>query len=60
MMSWTHEILRAFFVAFGALQTISNMTYLLKKNGLELARKQHNNIISHSLKYRNHALLLDK
>ncbi len=41
MMSWTHEIIRAFFVAFGALQSISNINYLLKKNGLELARKQH-------------------
>lgn len=40
-MSWKFEIIRAFFVAFGAMQTISNVTYLLKKSGLELAKKQH-------------------
>ena len=40
-MTWVFEIIRAFFVAFGAMQTISNFIYLLKSNGLELARKQH-------------------
>lgn len=40
-MSWISEIMRAFFVAFGSMQTIANLTYLLKKNGLELAKKQH-------------------
>lgn len=40
-MTWIPEIIRAFFVAFGAMQTISNFAYLLKKNGLELAKKQH-------------------
>jgi len=40
-MTWTFEIIRAFFVAFGAMQTISNFNYLLKKNGLESAKKQH-------------------
>lgn len=40
-MSWTSEIIRAFFVAFGAMQTISNCIYLLKRDGFELARKQH-------------------
>lgn len=40
-MSWIFEIIRAFFVAFGAMQTISNFTYLSKKSGLELAKKQH-------------------
>jgi len=40
-MSWACEIIRAFFVAFGAMQTISNFTYLLTKKGLELAKKQH-------------------
>ncbi len=47
-MPWTHEILRAFFVTFGALQTISNITYLMKKNGLELARKQHKELPSNT------------
>lgn len=41
MMSWMDEIVRAFFVAFGAMQTISNATYLMKRNGLMLARRQH-------------------
>lgn len=41
MMPWKSEILRALFVALGGMQTISNPTYLLKKNGIELARKQH-------------------
>lgn len=41
MMSWKFEIYRAFFVAFGAMQTISNLTYLLKKNGIDIAKKQH-------------------
>ena len=40
-MQWVFELVRAFFVAFGAMQTISNSTYLLKNNGLELAKKQH-------------------
>jgi len=40
-MTWTFEIVRAFFVAFGAMQTISNTTYLLQKNGIESAKKQH-------------------
>jgi hypothetical protein len=40
-MSWTSQIIRAFFVAFGAMETISNSTYLLKQNGFELAKKQH-------------------
>lgn len=40
-MSWKNEIIRGMFVAFGAMQTIQNLTYLLKENGLESARKQH-------------------
>lgn len=35
------EIIRAFFVVFGFLQTIANTIYLTKKNGIELAKKQH-------------------
>ena len=40
-MAWKFEIYRAFFVAFGAIQTMSNLIYLLKKNGMEFAKKQH-------------------
>lgn len=41
MMSWKYEIYLAFFVAFGSMQTISNLIYLLKKNGIVIAKKQH-------------------
>ncbi|MGL6200690.1 MAG: hypothetical protein ACRC3H_17310 [Lachnospiraceae bacterium] len=40
-MTWTIEIIRAFFVAFGALQSIANLTYLVKADGIALAKKQH-------------------
>lgn len=40
-MSWASEIIRGFFVAFGAFQTIANFIYLSGKNRLELAKKQH-------------------
>lgn len=40
-MTWKIEIYRAFFVAFGAMQTISNLIYLFKKNGIILAKNQH-------------------
>lgn len=40
-MTWVFEIVRAFFVAFGAMQTISNLVYLFKSNGYELAKKQY-------------------
>jgi len=40
-MSWKVEIIRAFFVAFGAFEVIANVSYLRKENGLVLARKQH-------------------
>jgi len=40
-MSWKIEIVRAFFVAFGAFEVIANVSYLRKENGLVLARKQH-------------------
>lgn len=35
------EIYRAFFVAFGAMEVLTNFRYLIRKNGIELARKQH-------------------
>ncbi len=43
-MSWKLEIFRAFFVALGAFQVISNSIYLIKENGLELAARQHQEI----------------
>lgn len=43
-MTWKSEIFRAFFVALGASETISNCIYLLKGNGMRLAAKQHQEI----------------
>jgi len=40
-MTWKIEIIRAFFVAFGAMQSIANLTYLLKEDGTALAKNQH-------------------
>lgn len=40
-MPWIYEIYRAILVAFGTTQTILNLYYLSKKNGMELAAKQH-------------------
>lgn len=40
-MNWKLEIYRAFFVAFGAMEVFTNLCYLTKKDGLQLARKQH-------------------
>lgn len=43
-MSWKLEIYRAIFVAFGAFETIMNVSFLLKKDGLTFAAKQHGEI----------------
>jgi len=40
-MTWKQEIFRALLLAFGAGQIITNVQYLIKKNGISLARKQH-------------------
>lgn len=40
-MSWGQEIFRAFLLTFGVMEIITNTTYLISKNGLGLARKQH-------------------
>lgn len=40
-MNWGQEILRAFLLAFGITEIITNTVYLFKENGLDLARKQH-------------------
>jgi len=41
MMTWGQEIFRALLLTFGMLEIITNMSYLIKKNGLDLAGKQH-------------------
>jgi hypothetical protein len=44
IMTWGQEIFRAFLLALGSLETITNLIYLTKKNGINLARKQHKEI----------------
>lgn len=43
-MNWGQEILRAFILAFGTMEILTNLSYLLRNNGLEFARKQHGEI----------------
>ncbi|ERK30211.1 hypothetical protein [Clostridium intestinale] len=45
-MTWKEEIFRAFLLAFGSLQIITNLSYLLKNEGIELARRQHQELPS--------------
>ena len=40
-MTWKQEIFRALLLAFGVGQIITNVQYLIKKNGISLTRKQH-------------------
>lgn len=40
-MSWKFEIYRCFFLALGMFEIITNLTYLIKRGGMNLARKQH-------------------
>jgi len=40
-MTWGQEIFRALLLTFGVTEIITNMSYLTRKNGLDLARKQH-------------------
>lgn len=40
-MTWPQEILRALLLTFGITEIITNVSYLAKENGLDLARKQH-------------------
>lgn len=43
-MNWINEIYRAFFVALGSMQILTNLIFLLKSNGVQLARKQHQEV----------------
>ncbi|MDP4095174.1 MAG: hypothetical protein Q8920_17705 [Bacillota bacterium] len=40
-MSWKQEIFRALLLSLGAFEVLSNLNFILRKNGLQLARKQH-------------------
>lgn len=40
-MTWGQEIFRALLLTFGIMEIITNMLYLTKENGLDLARRQH-------------------
>ncbi len=43
-MKWTFELYRAFFVALGSMEVLSNLFFLLKDDGIRLARKQHQEV----------------
>ena len=40
-MTWGQEIFRVLLLNFGMFEIITNMSYLIKENGLDSARKQH-------------------
>lgn len=43
-MSWGEEILRALFLVLGSFEVITSLTYLIRKGGLNHARKQHSEL----------------
>jgi hypothetical protein len=43
-MSWKFEIYRAFFVALGMFEIITNVSFLCSRNGLKFAAKQHGEV----------------
>jgi hypothetical protein len=45
-MTWGQEILRAVLLTFGFMEVFTNASYLLKKQGMQLARKQHGELPS--------------
>ncbi|MGM0215305.1 hypothetical protein [Enterococcus sp. AZ109] len=60
-MSWINEIYRAFFVALGAMEVFTNLTYIVKNNGESLARKQHQelprNVSDHQIRLKVSVML---
>ncbi len=40
-MTWGQEILRAFLLALGCFEIVTNLTYLTLAGGINKARKQH-------------------
>lgn len=40
-MSWIQEVLRALLLSLGVFEVITNTTFLLRADGLILARRQH-------------------
>ncbi len=40
-MSWKLEIYRVLFIVLGMTEVLMNLNYLIKKNGLIYAKKQH-------------------
>lgn len=43
-MNWANELYRAFFVAIGSMEILTNLSFLLKANGTKLAKKQHQEV----------------
>lgn len=40
-MTWIQEILRALLLSIGVFESITNLSFLSRENGLTFARKQH-------------------
>lgn len=61
-MTWGQEILRALFLTIGSTEIITNLIYLTRKKGIELARKQHrelpDNISNKKIKIKVISMLL--
>lgn len=51
-MTWKQEIFRALLLAFGTMEIILNLKFLLKEKGIKLARKWHQEI-PHNLPDKN-------
>lgn len=51
-MTWKQEIFRTLLLAFGTMEIILNLKFLLKENGISLARKWHQEI-PHNLPDKN-------
>lgn len=43
-MTWKQEIFRTFLLAFGTMEIILNLKFLLNESGIKLARKWHQEI----------------
>lgn len=51
-MTWKQEIFRVFLLAFGTMEIILNLKFLIKENGIKLSRKWHQEI-PHNLPDKN-------
>lgn len=61
-MTWKQEIFRALLLAFGSGEIIANITYIIKRDGISSARKQHqelpDNVSDNNMKIKVICMLL--